>query len=343
MRLGRPVAPIVLTTEEREMLERWARRPTTAQALALRARLVLRCAAGETATAIARDVHVRKQTVGKWRGRFLTRRLDGLLDEPRPGVPRTITDADVERILTTTLESTPRDATHWSTRSLAQQCDMSQTAIARIWKAFALQPHRVDTFKLSKDPLFIDKVRDIVGLYVHPPDRALLLSVDEKSQIQALDRTSPILPLRPGQPETAHARLRPTRYDLVVRGARCRDWPGHRRIAPTASQSRVPAVSQHDRRAGASRPRYSSDSRQLRHAQDATRSAMVCSSSALSRPLHADQRFVAESGRALVCDTDRETDQARRTSQHAGARSRDSGVSDPEQRVGQTLCLDQNR
>src|SRR6516165_11568835 len=201
MRLGRPVAPIVLTTEECETLERWARRPTTAQALALRSRLVLRCAAGETATAIARDVHVTKQTVGKWRGRFLARRLDGLLDEPRPGVPRTITDADVERVLTTTLESSPRDATHWSTRSLAKHCDMSQTAIARIWKAFALQPHRVDTFKLSKDPLFIDKVRDIVGLYLSPPDRALVLCVDEKSQIQALDRTAPVLPLRPGQPE----------------------------------------------------------------------------------------------------------------------------------------------
>src|SRR5882672_836145 len=201
MRLGRPVPPIVLTTDERETLERWARRPTTAQALALRARLVLRCAAGETATAIARDVHVTKQTVGKWRGRFIARRLDGLLDEPRPGVPRTITDAHVERVLTATLESTPRDATQWSTRSLAQHCDMSQTAIARIWKAFALQPSRVDTFKLSKDPLFIDKVRDIVGLYLDPPARALLLSVDEKSQIQALDRTAPLLPMRPGQVE----------------------------------------------------------------------------------------------------------------------------------------------
>jgi transposase len=201
MRLGRPVPPIVLTTDERDTLERWTRRPTTAQALALRARVVLRCAAGETATAIARDLHVTKQTVGKWRGRFVTRRLDGLLDEPRPGVPRKITDAHVERVLTATLESTPRDATHWSTRSLAQHCEMSQTAIARIWKAFALQPHRVDTFKLSKDPLFIDKVRDIVGLYLDPPARALLLSVDEKSQIQALDRTAPLLPMRPGQAE----------------------------------------------------------------------------------------------------------------------------------------------
>jgi len=201
MRLGRPVPPIVLTTDERDTLERWARRPTTAQALALRARLVLRCAAGETATAIARDVHVTKQTVGKWRGRFIARRLDGLLDEPRPGVPRKITDAHVERVLTATLETMPRDATQWSTRSLAQHCDMSQTAIARIWKAFALQPSRVDTFKLSKDPLFIDKVRDIVGLYLDPPARALLLSVDEKSQIQALDRTAPLLPMRPGQVE----------------------------------------------------------------------------------------------------------------------------------------------
>jgi transposase len=201
MRLGRPVTPIVLTTDERETLERWARRPTTAQAIALRARLVLRCASGESATAIAREVHVTKQTVGKWRARFVARRLDGLLDEPRPGVPRTITDAHVERVLTATLESTPHDATHWSTRSLAQHCDMSQTAIARIWKAFALQPHRVDTFKLSKDPLFIDKVRDIVGLYLDPPARALLLSVDEKSQIQALDRTAPLLPMRPGQAE----------------------------------------------------------------------------------------------------------------------------------------------
>jgi transposase len=201
MRLGRPVIPIVLTSEERETLEQWARRRKTAQAIALRARLILRCATGETATAIAKDERITKQMVGKWRARFVTRRLNGLLDEPRPGVTRTITDVHVERVLTTTLESLPRDATHWSTRRLAAQCGMSQSAIARIWKAFALQPHRTDTFKLSKDPLFIDKVRDIVGLYLQPPDRALVLCVDEKSQIQALDRTAPILPLRPGYPE----------------------------------------------------------------------------------------------------------------------------------------------
>jgi transposase len=143
-----------LTPAERTTLEQWARRRTTAQALGLRARLILRCATGETATAIARDVRVTKQTVGKWRTRFVARRLDGLLDEPRPGVTRTITDAHVEHVLTTTLESTPRDATHWPTRSLAKQTGMSQSAVARIWRAFALQPHRTETFKLSKDPSF---------------------------------------------------------------------------------------------------------------------------------------------------------------------------------------------
>jgi transposase len=191
----------VLTSDERTTLETWARRRMTAQALALRARLVLQAANGESNTVIARRERVTKATVGKWRSRFLGKRLDGLLDEPRPGVPRTITDTDVERVITKTLETTPRDATHWSTRSMAKASGLSQSAISRIWRAFALQPHRVDTFKLSKDPLFIDKVRDIVGLYLNPPDRAVVLGVDEKSQIQALDRSAPILPLQPGLPE----------------------------------------------------------------------------------------------------------------------------------------------
>jgi transposase len=201
MRLGRPLTPVVLTTEERTALEGWARRRTTAQAVALRARIVLHAADGESSTTIARRERVTKATVGKWRGRFLQRRLDGLLDEPRPGAPRTITDADVEAVITRTLETTPRDATHWSTRSMATASGLSQSAISRIWRAFALQPHRVETFKLSKDPLFVEKVRDIVGLYLDPPDRALVLCVDEKSQIQALDRSAPILPLQPGLPE----------------------------------------------------------------------------------------------------------------------------------------------
>jgi transposase len=190
-----------LTAEERETLERWARRPTTAQALAQRARIVLGCATGKDNGVVAREAGVTRQTVGRWRARFLAKRVDGLLDEPRPGAPRRITDAHVERVIRWTLESAPRDATHWSTRAMAKRCGLSQSAVSRIWRAFALQPHRVETFKLSKDPLFIEKVRDLVGLYLHPPDRALVLCVDEKTQIQALDRTQPLLPMRPGQAE----------------------------------------------------------------------------------------------------------------------------------------------
>lgn len=184
MRTGRPIPVLSLTEAEQETLRNWARRPKSAQALALRARIVLRCAEGLTNTAVACQVQVRSQTVGKWRQRFVDRRLDGLLDEPRPGTPRKVSDADVERALTMTLESTPKDATHWSIRSLAKQAGLSRSTVGRIWRAFALQPHRSETFKLSKDPLFIDKVRDIVGLYMDPPDRALVLCVDEKSQIK---------------------------------------------------------------------------------------------------------------------------------------------------------------
>jgi transposase len=198
---GRAKPPLVLTGEERETLECWARRPTTAQALAQRARIVLSCAAGALNQTVAREIGVTRLTVGRWRQRFVAKRLDGLLDEPRPGAPRKITDVAVERVIRLTLETTPRDATHWSTRAMARRAGLSQTAISRIWRAFALQPHRVKTFKLSQDPLFIDKVRDIVGLYLNPPDKALVLCVDEKSQIQALDRTQPGLPMRPGQPE----------------------------------------------------------------------------------------------------------------------------------------------
>jgi transposase len=158
-------------------------------------------AAGQTNTQVAHELRVTKQTVGKWRRRFLAKRVDGLLDEPRPGAPRTVTDARVEEVVRLTLESKPRDATHWSTRGMAGRCGLSQSTVTRIWRAFGLQPHRTETFKLSPDPLFIDKVRDIVGLYMDPPDRALVLCVDEKSQIQALDRTQPLLPMRPGQVE----------------------------------------------------------------------------------------------------------------------------------------------
>jgi transposase len=201
MRIGRPIPPLTLTDSERETLERWARRPTTTQPLAQRARVILGCAASQTNTRMAQQLRLTKQTVGKWRARFVAKRLDGLGDEPRPGAPRTGNDAQVERVVTLTLESKPRDATHWSTRAMATRCGLSQSMVSRIWRAFGLQPHRTETFKLSPDPLFVEKVRDIVGLYLDPPERALVLCVDEKSQIQALDRTQPLLPMRPGQPE----------------------------------------------------------------------------------------------------------------------------------------------
>jgi transposase len=198
---GRPLPPLQVSDSDRAILERWLRRPKTAQALAKRAQIVLGCAEGQSNGAVAEQLGLTRQTVGKWRSRFLRAGVDGLLDEPRPGAPRTITDEDVERVITLTLESTPEDATHWSTRSMARASGLSQSAISRIWRAFALQPHRTETFKLSTDPFFIEKVRDIVGLYLNPPDRALVLCVDEKSQIQALDRSQPLLPMRPGQIE----------------------------------------------------------------------------------------------------------------------------------------------
>jgi transposase len=201
MRSGRPIPELTLSVEERQTLEQWVRRRSSAQALALRARIVLDCASGLTNTVVAQRRQVSKQMVGKWRGRFVTQRLDGLLDEPRCGAPRTVKDAQIEAVIVRTLESKPKDATHWSTRSMAQDSGLSHMTIRRIWNAFGLEPHRTETFKLSTDPQFVEKVRDIVGLYLNPPDRAVVLCVDEKSQIQALDRSQPVLPMRPGQAE----------------------------------------------------------------------------------------------------------------------------------------------
>ncbi len=194
---------LALSAEETATLEQWARRPKTAQALALRARIVLRCAQGGSNSEVADEFGIQRGTVAKWRSRFIADRLDGLLDEPRPGRPRTISDDQVETVIVKTLESAPKDATHWSTRSMAAEVGMTQSAVSRIWRAFGLQPHRQDSWKLSKDPQFVDKVKDVVGLYLNPPERAVVLCVDEKSQIQALDRTAPILPMLPGTPERA--------------------------------------------------------------------------------------------------------------------------------------------
>jgi transposase len=201
MAAGRPKAELVLDESEREQLKAWARRHKTAQALALRSRIVLACSDGADNSAVAVKLAVTQQTVCKWRGRFLKERLDGLRDAPRSGTPRTIDDARVEAVIAKTLEGQPKNATHWSTRTMAREAKLSQTAVSRIWRAFGLQPHRQETFKLSTDPHFVEKTRDIVGLYMDPPVKAMVLCVDEKSQIQALDRTQPMLPLVPGVAE----------------------------------------------------------------------------------------------------------------------------------------------
>src|SRR5712692_3597931 len=201
MRTGRPRKPLTLTSEERERLQSLAHRARSQPLLARRARVVLACAEGLANKVVARRQRCSLGMVAKWRSRFLKSRLEGLYDEPRPGAPRKITDAQVEQIVIQTLESTPRGQTHWSTRGLAQATGLSRMTISRIWRAFGLQPHRTETFKLSPDPLLIEKVRDIVGLYMNPPDHALVFCVEEKSQIQALDPPPPLLPLLPCQVE----------------------------------------------------------------------------------------------------------------------------------------------
>jgi transposase len=192
---------LVLSEDEREQLGRWSRRARSSQALALRSRIVLACAEGADNKTAAARLGCAEATVGKWRRRFVADRLDGLVDEPRPGAPRSITDEQVEQVLVATLERTPRDATHWSRASMAAESGLSESTVGRIWRAFGLKPHLVDGFKLSTDPLFVEKVRDVVGLYLDPPERALVLCVDEKSGIQALDRSAPVLPMMPGMPE----------------------------------------------------------------------------------------------------------------------------------------------
>jgi len=209
MRTGRPKAALVVTDAEHRELTSLAHRARSAPAVARRARIILACAGGAANQRVARRLRVNPATVGKWRRRFFTTRVAGLLDEPRVGAPRQITDAQIEEVIVRTLETTPRDATHWSTRDMARATGLSAMTISRVWRAFGLQPHRSETFKLSPDPQLVEKVRDIVGLYLNPPEHAVVFCVDEKPQIQALDRTAPLLPLRPGQAERRTHDYRP--------------------------------------------------------------------------------------------------------------------------------------
>ena len=199
--MPRPKAELVLSDDERQTLQTRASRPKSTQRTAIRARIVLACAEGLDNTQVAAKLGVCSATVGTWRRRFVERRLEGLVDDPRSGAPRSVTDADVERVVTRTPESKPRAATHWSTRGLAAELGLSQSTVSRVWRAFGLKPHKAETFKLSTDPYFVEKVRDVVGLYMSPPENAIVLCVDEKSQVQAPDRTQPLLPPEPGKPE----------------------------------------------------------------------------------------------------------------------------------------------
>jgi len=238
MPISTPVQ-IELSEEERAQLESWARRRSSAQALAQRCRVVLLASQGLSNTEIGQRLGVHRNTARAWRGRFVAERLDGLVDEPRPGRPRTVSDAKVEEVIAKTLETTPRDATHWSTRSMAAEAGLTQSAVHRIWRAFGLQPHRQEAWKLSKDPLFVAKVRDVVGLYLDPPERAVVLCVDEKSQIQALDRTAPILPIAARDP-----RLQALGYLKPRRRAGHHDRQGDRVTARPSPPGRVQEVPQ---------------------------------------------------------------------------------------------------
>jgi transposase len=343
MAIGRPIPMLTLTDEERDTLERWARRPTTAQSLAQRARVVLACASGYTNTRVARELRLTKQTVGKWRSRFLTARLDGLLDEPRPGAPRRISDAHVEQMVTLTLEAKPREATHWSTRAMAARCGLSQSTVSRIWRAFGLQPHRTEAFKLSKDPLFVEKVRDIVGLYMDPPDRALVLCADEKSQIQALDRTQPLLPMRPGQAERrTHDYVRHGTTSLfaaldVKTGTvigRC-----HRRHRAVEFRKFLDAIDD------AAPPDLDIH---LILDNYATHKTPLIRRWLSKRPrfhlaLHAHRGLVDQSRRALVCHAHREANPPRRALQHTRARDGHHRVHCRDQRAAASVSLDQDR
>ena len=303
-------------------MQRWARRPKSSQQLALRSRIVLACAEGHTNTAVAELLGINKVTVGKWRARFVQDRLQGLTDEPRPGAPRTVTDEAVEQVVVRTLESKPVDATHWSTRSMAAATGMSQSAISRIWRAFGLKPHRQETFKLSTDPQFVDKVRDVVGLYMNPPEKALVLCVDEKTQVQALDRSQPVIPMMPGTPERiTHDYIRAGTVDLfaaleVAGPSRAGDHP----TPSPAPRDGVPQVPRHDRQERPDRLRRAPDRRQPVHPQDTGDPQMAPRPSPVPPALHPDRIVLAQPRRTLVRRDHHETHPPRRTPQRQSPR-----------------------
>jgi transposase len=345
-RTGRPKAPLTLTEDERQTLGRWSRRAKSSQALALRCRIVLACATGATNKQVAADLGVSLPTVGKWRSRFVARRLEGLVDEPRPGVPRTITDEQVKAVLVATLEQTPKDATHWSRASMAKRSGLSKSTVGRIWKAFGLTPHLAEGFKLSSDPQFVEKVRDVVGLYLDPPERALVLCVDEKSQIQALDRSQPMLPMLPMLPGTPERRTHDyLRHGVTSLFAALEIATGqvigalHRRHRSTEFRKFLAKLDKHV--PGELDVHLVCDN-YATHKTDTT-GRWLAAHPRFPRARRPDQLVVAQPGRRLVRRTHHQAAPTRRAHQRPRPRGRHPRLDRTMERGSQAVCVDQVR
>lgn len=337
---GRRADVLVLSAADRAFLESQVRRHKAPRSLSDRCRMVLLCADGLQSKEVAERLGVHEHTVGKWRRRFAQAGVEGLTDEYRAGRPRTVSDAQVAQVIERTLNTTPKDATHWSIRSMAAEAGLSHTTIRRIWGAFGLQPHRSETFKLSSDPLFVDKVQDIVGLYLSPPNRAVVLCVDEKSQIQALDREQPILPMAPGIPERrTHTYVRNGTTSLfaaldIATGAvigKC--YRRHRATEFLDFLKQINAAMPEGPEVHLVMDNYAT--------HKTPRKGLACASSALARALHADVRIVDQSGRTVVRRADAQAIAARRPSINSGTRSRYLRLHRRPQRTAKTLQMGQ--
>jgi transposase len=339
MAMGRPKAELVLRENERMQLQSLARSRSLPAGLVRRASIVLACAEGAPNSAVAARLGITNATVGKWRQRFVADRIAGLHDELRPGKPRSIDDERIAGLLTTTLHQKPKDgATHWSVRGLAAETGISKTSVHRFLQVFGLQPHRQDTFKLSTDPFFVEKLRDVVGLYLNPPDKALVLCVDEKSQVQALERTQPLLPMGFGYVEgVTHDYVRHGTTTLFA----ALDLLDGTVLAPPSSG--VPQLPAHDRQGGADRPRDPHRPRQLRHAQASEGQGVARRPAALAPPLRADLQFLAQPGRALLRAHQRQGDPTRFVRLGARPDRQDRPLRHPLQPNLPTLRLDRNR
>ena len=342
-RPGRRKADLVLTGAERDQLARWARRGKTSQVLALRAKIVLACAEGSENKAVAAELRTSEHNVARWRGRFIAGRLGGLHDEKRPGRPLSILLDQVEEVVTATLEELPRDATHWSRASMARRSGLSESTVGRIWRKFDLKPHLIDGFKLSTDPLFVEKVVDVVGLYHNPPDKAVVLCVDEKSQVQALDRSQPVLPMMPGMPERRTHDYARHGVTSLFAAFDIADGTVISETAPPPPPPGVPEVPEEDRQERPGWPGRPPGLRQLRNAQDPGHPGLARPPSPLPRPLHPDRVKLDQPGGTLVRLPDRQEDPPRRPQVGPGPGSRHPRLDRAVEREPPPLRLDEDR